>query len=77
MRFQERWGRALALAWSITFLTIGLAVALTAKDQTGELVGSGLSLLGILLLLLSLYLFRSRRQSTEDDSETIVEKYRI
>ena len=77
IRLRERWGRALALAWAIIFLIIGLAVALTAKHQTGELVGSGLGLLGILPLLLSLYLFRSGRQSTENDGETIAEKFRI
>ena len=74
---RERRGLMLTLAWATIFLVVGLAVALTARHQTGILVGSGLSLLGIAMFILAVYLIRSGSQPTESDSETIVEKYRI
>ena len=77
LMLRERRGLMLTLAWATIFLIIGLAVAVTARHQTGKLVGSGLSLLGILLFILALYLIKSYRQPTEHDSETIAEKYRI
>lgn len=75
LRLREGWGRALTLVFAIIFLIIGLAIALMARNQTGELVGSGLSLLGILLCILAVY--SSRTRPGENDSETIAEKYRI
>jgi len=77
LMLQERRGLMLTLSWATILLILGLAVALTARHQTGKLLGSGLSLLGILLFIIALYLFRSHRQPTEHDSETIAEEYRI
>ena len=74
---RERRGLMLTLAWATIFLVVGLAVALTARHQTGILVGSGLSLLGIAMFILAVYLIRLGSQPTENDSETIAEKYRI
>lgn len=56
----ESSGRILTLAWATLFLVTGLALALTAPNQTLKRLSLGLGLLGVFIFALYLFVIRRR-----------------